>query len=85
MSLVGYLIYSIDHRGVYYVFIVFEEVFVGTVHLIHPIISLPLFPSLLTSGEIGKSVCLPRATVCADRICSFWGSAGLPEKEPWIE
>ena len=42
MSLVGYLIYSIDHRGVYYVFIVFEEVFVGTVHLIHPIISLPI-------------------------------------------
>ena len=30
-------------------------------------------------------VCLPRATVCADRICSFWGSAGLPEKEPWIK
>ena len=40
MSLVGYLNYSIDHRGVYYVFIVFEEVFVGTVHLIHPIITI---------------------------------------------
>ena len=53
MSLVGYLIYSIDQRGVYYVFTVFEEVFVGIVHLIHPIIHYPLFPSLLTSRKIG--------------------------------
>ena len=53
MSLVGYLIYSIEHRGVYYVFIDFEEVFVGIVHLIHPIIQYPLFPSLLTSEKIG--------------------------------
>ena len=30
-------------------------------------------------------LCLPRAIVCADRICSFWGSAGLPAKEPWIQ
>ena len=25
MSLIGYLSFSIDHRGVYYVFILFEE------------------------------------------------------------
>ena len=37
-----YLIYSTDHRGVHYVFIVFEEVFVGIVHLIYPIVSLPI-------------------------------------------
>ena len=30
-------------------------------------------------------VCLPRATVCADRICSFWWSTWLSEKEPWIK
>ena len=30
-------------------------------------------------------VCLSRATVGVDRICSLWGSAGLPEKEPWIK
>ena len=30
-------------------------------------------------------VCLSRATVGVDRIRSVWGSAGLPEKEPWIK
>ena len=29
--------------------------------------------------------CLSRATVGVDRICSFWGSAGLLEKESWIK
>ena len=42
VSLVGYLIYSIDHRGVYYVFVDFEDAFVGIVHLIRPIISLSI-------------------------------------------
>ena len=26
-----------------------------------------------------------RATAGIDRICSFWRSPGLPEKEPWIK
>ena len=30
-------------------------------------------------------VCLSRATVGVDRICSLWRSAGLPEKEPRIK
>ena len=30
-------------------------------------------------------VCLSRTTVGVDRIRSLWGSAGLPEKEPWIK
>ena len=27
----------------------------------------------------------PRAAVGVDRVCPVWGSAGLPEEEPWIE
>ena len=44
-----------------------------------------LLPSAAYNRYLRNFICLPRATVCADRICSFWGSAGLPKKEPWIE
>ena len=37
MSPLGYPIYSIDHCGVYYVFIVFEEAFVHLIFLVTPI------------------------------------------------
>ena len=37
MPLLGYLIYSIDYCGVYYVFIVFEEAFVHLIFLVTPI------------------------------------------------
>ena len=44
MSLLGYLIYSIDHFGVYYVFIVFEEAFIHLICSFTPIsiISIPV-------------------------------------------
>ena len=37
MPLLGYLIYTIDHCGVYYFFIVFEEAFVHLIFLVTPI------------------------------------------------
>ena len=41
-----------------------------------------LLPSASYNRYLRNFICLPRATGCADRICSFKGSAGLPEKEP---
>ena len=41
-----------------------------------------LLPSASYNRYLRNFICLPRATSCADRICSFKGSAGLPEKEP---
>ena len=46
---------------------------------------LVLLPCVAFNQYWWYLVCLSRATVGVDRICTLWGSAGLPEKEPWIK
>ena len=71
MPLLGYLIYSIDHCGFYYVFIVFEEAFV---HLIFPSLQYPLFPFMSTFGKSDdRHVKLEYILFLCARVRSGWG------------